>query len=532
MCTRCKQRDDKCTWPENRNVVLAAKKSKHMELEKPKADKPDKPEPAMAAVEKDPFSLEKMKIGFLDDSDPSLPPHVVVQDLKFFRDDLTSFQMELEGLKTGDSFDGYDIPELEPMPGFSPPTPALRMPFLALLDEEGLLFLDYYCENYCTFVSIGLDSLNYFLNTFGQIAAANEGVLYAITAWGGFFTEAHKPKSDFTRPWTYMQLAAKHMCKQIGNDLQATTKEQFFALFAFYLIFMGIEVCTGDIRNWRGILRQSAQLINSFGGLPEICRLFDHSNDIKWMISDFEFHDLLSLGCLLHGPAFPMEEYRDALNPTVSYGLDPLQGIVGPAYEIIGDIGTVNAELLKKWAELEPKLVANEAGSRELRQQHYAEVQTAIDTLAAKIDACTPLAIHLQLLEGHADRKLHMALFDLHIYVCRMQLASSIERIPPNTVSQQRLLLDALPVLDSLLGTKLKVALAMLMLVCGMTCCTPYDREAMVKRFRLHTKQYQIGNMRRIEEMVFELWEQNADGSVCLSWPELAAAKLWQLYVG
>ncbi|OBA20308.1 hypothetical protein METBIDRAFT_16148, partial [Metschnikowia bicuspidata var. bicuspidata NRRL YB-4993] len=369
-------------------------------------------------------------------------------------------------------------------------------PYLFNLDNEGMMFLECYREQYSTFISIGLDTLNYFIKTFLSIAALNEGITYALTAWGGFFIELRKPRSNFTKPWQYMQKATKCMCKQMGDYLRPNDKHQFFVLFAFYLIFIGIEVCTGDVRNWRGFMTQCSLLIQSYGGILKVTDLFGFSNDIKWLISDFKFHDLLSSKCLLEGPVFAAEEYEQALLPRPEYGIDPLQGIVGPLYDIIGAMGKARAELGQKWAYLDRRARAKDPRMQELTLIYYENTQRVIDEFKHKITECKPLPVHLELLqEDEQNCKLHVALFELYTHVCRIQLATSLEKSPPNCVLQQHLLHQALGILDVLQGTKFKVSLSLALLVCGMTCCTAHDRALMTQRFRLHLNQYEIGNL-------------------------------------
>lgn len=456
-----------------------------------------------------------MKLDYIDNT-PAAGP-LVVQDLVDFKDSLALFQMELE-LK----LDG-DVADAEPDELYIP-TEFLAdfgFPHLQKLDAEGLMFLECYRELYSQFVSIGLESSNYFLETFLGLAANNEGITYALTAWGGFFLELRKRKSDFSRAWRYMQKAARHMCTQMGNDLVPRDKDDFFLLFAFYLIFIGIEVCTGDVRNWQGFMGQCRQMLAAYGGPAAVLRMFAN-NDIKWMLADYQFHDLLSSRTLLTGTMFPVAEYDQVMAPDARYGIDPLQGIAGPLYNIMGDIGNLRAQLHQ---------MSPDPADIERRSQHCARVEQAAADLSEKITRCEPLPVHLSLLKG-PDKDLHLLLFDLYKHICQLQLATSVRRLPPNTPAQQGLLMKSLLLLDALVPTRLKVSLSLALLVCGITCCTDHDRAAMVKRFRLHLNQYEIGNLQRIEETVVSAWLCNPTGAVCVDWAELVRDKGWHLYVG
>ncbi|KAF8001986.1 hypothetical protein HF325_002951 [Metschnikowia pulcherrima] len=482
-------------------------------------------------------SREKMKIDFLDNAPDDMRANEVVQELEGFKEDLANFQLALEQLRSSTAGNGsvelYDEDGTEDVYIPTEFLAGFGFPYFSNLDKDGMIFLECYREQYSTFVLIGTETLNYFLKTFLSIAASNEGITYALTAWGGFFLELRKPRSDFTKPWEYMQKATRCMCSQMGDYLRPNDKSQFYELFAFYLIFIGIEVCTGDVRNWRGFMTQCLLLIQSYGGILKVLDLFGYSNDIKWLISDFKFHDLLSSKCLIDGPIFLVEDYMKALEPRPEYGIDPLQGIVGPLYDIIGRIGTAKADLARKWAQVKYNVQAQDSDAEQITASYYDTAQQMIDNLKAQIASCKPLAVHMDLLaDDEEDRKLHLALFELHVHICRLQLATLLERMPPNTITQQYSLHKALPLIDYLQATKLKVSLSLLLLVCGMTCCAPHDRALMTRRFRLHVNQYEIGNLQRIEETVVGAWECNPTGAVCIDWAEFVRDKEWHLYVG
>lgn len=456
----------------------------------------------------------------------------VEDELKIFKEDLTNFQLELDDHKNTELLD-EQLVALRKEFLISPPVSSYYSIYSSNLDAEGLRYLDIYRERYCVFISIGLDSLNYFLKTFMALATHNESILYAVTAWGGFYHELGQVKGDFSKPWLYMQKAAKLMCQQVGDHLRPTNSNDLFVLFAFYLIFIGIEVCTGDVRNWGGFLSQCSQLIQSCGGLEKVSEMFHRSNDIKWLISDFQFHDVLSSEALLKGTKFSIEEYKVVLPEDSGYGIDPLQGTVGPIYHLLGEIGNAKVELRRKWAQVENEMNARGPLANEMRRQYYEEVEATVEKFNERLTAAKPWKSHIGLLEQNPQEfEVQMSLFELYVCVCRMQLATSISQIPPSSAQQQHLLMKALELVDLLLPTKVKVALSLLLLMCGITCVFQDDRDEMIQRFRKHLNQYEIGNFQRIEELVEEAWARNPDGNKCVDWAELGYERGWNLYVG
>lgn len=457
----------------------------------------------------------------------------VVEDLQGFKDDLALFQMELDEQRPDQPNNLLENDELQEflMPLNLDQNMGLRC--VADLDAEGIVFFEYYRTTYCNFVSIGLKSLNYFNKTFIGLANVCTGVAYAVTAWGGFYLELQKPRCDFTRPWTYMQKAAKAMCDEMGSELKPSSKEQLLSLFGFYLIFIGIEVCTGDIRNWRGLMNQCKDLIHSYGGPISLSHAFEDSNDIKWLLSNFCFHDILSSHTLTVGTTFPMSEYETVVSPNLSYGIDPLHGIVSPVYLIFGHIGNSKARLASLWEVVTEKVANNDPQGDILREQYYEEVERVTAEIKGKIDTCHPSDTHLELLGNDPKaREIHTALFQLYIFASRIQLGTSIQKLPQCALSQQHLLLQSFKLLDMLLVTPVKVALSLLILVCGVLCCNERDRLRMTTMFRMHLKQYEIGNLQRIEETVLEAWQLSPEGNTCLDWADLVRDKSWHLYVG
>lgn len=406
------------------------------------------------------------------------------------------------------------------------------------LDDTGVEFLLHYSEAFCSFIPIGTDSLNYFLKTFMQLAQSRDSILYALCAWGGFWLQLREKSSiDYSQPWNYMQKAAKLICSEIGDNLVPLTSEDFFVLLAFYLIFIGIEVTTGDVCHWGGFLTQCSNLINSFGGLAAVCQMFLNNNDIKWLLHNFQFHDLLSLNAVRQGTLIPIEEYEAVLPDDVNYGLDPLQGALGRVYNLFGEIGNAQVNLRRQWTEIEDALelaVAHRSTEvEEARKKYFETVRATFKEFQDKISTCLPSEMHLEILEqSPKELALQTKLFELYVLICQIHLHSGVIRLPPVLFQQQDLLSQAIELIDQLMDTRMIVLLSLLLLVCGTTCCTEYDRERMRERFRKARLTYHVQNLTRIEETVEEVWTRNPDGNGVVDWAALAEEKGWNLYVG
>lgn len=131
-------------------------------------------------------------------------------------------------------------------------------------------------------------------------------------------------------------------------------------------------------------------LIRSFGGLARVSEMFNHSNDIKWLISHFQFHDIVSSHALLRGTMYPIEEYQAVLPEDPNYGIDPLQGIAAPVYYLIGEVGNLKVQLRKQWAMIEEQIRTGGESAHELRIDYYEKLEVLTEIFAKKSTASLP----------------------------------------------------------------------------------------------------------------------------------------------
>lgn len=521
VCTSCKLKNRKCEWPPER-AALEKKVRKQKEIFPHLDADPDLSEPFKSVLTD--LSHSTALISTLV-STPDFPPLDHLSDIHPNGYD--------SGYLSATSADEFLIPDIP-----SPKLSSAILPSLEGLDDIGITYLQHYRDIYCSTICIGQSSLNYFVKTFLQLAHSRESILFALTAFGGFWYELSQPEKNLRLPWMYMQKAAKKICDEVGEGLRPSNKEDFFVLFSFYLIFIGIEVCTGDVCHWSGFLRRCALLINDFGGLQKVCLMFSSTNDIKWLLSDFQAHDLLSSRALMMGSLIPTEEYEHVLPEDMNYGLDPLQGVLSKVYNLFGEMGRARGELQKKSDRIDEILegAPAEPGEdvEELRMNYYDEASQKYNMFKARIDELAPSKLHLEMLRRDPeDKELQVHLFNLYVIICRIQLGTSIMRMPPTMVEQQRSLIRALKIIDEkLLHTRFRVSLSLLILVCGLLCYRDYDRIKMRQRLAGFQADYYVGNVNRIEETIEEAWIDNPDGTQVMDWAELAQRKGWNLYVG
>ncbi|KAK6201696.1 putative transcriptional regulator [Scheffersomyces amazonensis] len=419
------------------------------------------------------------------------------------------------------------------------------------MDHKGTYFIDSFVHNVAPVLCIAPASCNYFLKTFYQLAEIEESISYAVSAWGGLFVEGYTPDVK-----TYLSKSVQ-LIKQKFNSFENLSKEDIYILLNFFLIGMGIHICAGDVSKWNILFKKCTEMIKLNGGITKICKMFDYSNNIKWIIADIEFHDVMSSGAFTSGTMLPMEEYNTIFNRDKlfdsgegDYGLDPLQGCISSMFLLFGEIGNTNAELNQKKKKLEHMMKrvednykqsgsfviyddhGNEIDFKSKRLEYYQEIEDKYNEIKQRIFDCQPNVGQMQhIMDDQKEVEYHLTLFDVYLYSCQLCLNYQIKNIAPASNEMQSILLNALNSLDVLLDTKLVSSLAMSLLICGITCSTPIDRIEMEERFKRIKRHYKVANVTRVLDIVREVWKRNNNGQLWIDWTQICVEKNWDLSI-
>ncbi|RCK56667.1 hypothetical protein Cantr_04956 [Candida viswanathii] len=392
------------------------------------------------------------------------------------------------------------------------------------LDDQGLYFLDGFIANVARKFSIGQESSNYILKTFYQLSEEQESIALALAAWGGIFLEG-----GFTDNVNhYLNKAITNMSKQYP-DMNNLSKKDVYILLNYFLIFIGLQVCGGDVYEWNQIFDKSIELVKKCGGLNSIVKMFDCSNEIKWLLSDIQFHDVLSLQSFHQGTSLPMEEYNAIFKEANilelgNYGLDPFQGCIQPIFLVLGEIISKSVDLRKKHAGIEN---SEDFGQR---MDLYNEMNECFKHLEEEIMNCVPNVEQMRHIRNDRyEIELHLTLFDVMLIICQLCLNFLLKKLPANTLDMQVLLLNCLKQVDFLIHTKMKSALSFVLLVCGITCCTDVDRQKMLERFKIVSEDYKAANLTLIRDIVQKVWERNQDGKLCVDWLVICEENNWDV---
>ncbi|CAH2356024.1 hypothetical protein CLIB1423_43S00232 [[Candida] railenensis] len=401
------------------------------------------------------------------------------------------------------------------------------------LSDKGFKFLEYYIFYYSNSITICPADSNYFVKTFLPLAYSCEPILYALVSWGCLMYHSQDEARVYLHKATslmYKTIEAKNSKDKTYSDYQ-----HFKEMCSFFLILIGWEICSGDTNNWYHLLAQCKELICKYGGFQKISEMSSHSNDIKWLISNFQFHDVFASRSLETGTFFLMSEYENVLEEDISYGIDPIQGLARPLNTILGEISNCSSRMKEERKQLEEEFSRSEIDSityNSKRLAYYEKCETVAAYFESRISSCRPNKRLLALVKEESSIERHLTLFELYSYVCMFYVEIYIRQLPPKSIKLQTLLLRSLELIDILIDTVMMVSLPLPLLIAAQTCYMPSDRDDMRKRLQNVSKGYHIGNFARMVEIIEESWELNPDGSKILDWTEITHNRGWNLYVG
>lgn len=431
-------------------------------------------------------------------------------------------------------------------------TPILSSPlstFSLYLDEAGLRLMDFYENRVARLLCVSPESSNYFLKTFFTAALTEPALMHALAAWGGVFLDGKDSNG------------VKHHVGRAGELIRTTYLNQnkldshgTYVAMCYYLIHMGIDICSGDVSHWYKLFNECTNLLNQRGGIVQFCRENHFSNDSKWLISNFQFHDVLSSATIKRGTSCDIEDYRSLFNNCFdmgSYGVDPYQGCIQPIFLLLGSIMNSSVELNEERDRLSEErdritkeLSAHgerDAGSASqdahrqltLRRIAYCNaVEARYNKHVSEIHYCTPNASQIShISHDRSEVDLHLTLFELYRLTCHIYLLLYIKQTQPLACEVQLHFMSSLAYIESLMDSKLVPLLPMLLLICGMCCCNEYDRSQVRTLFERVLATYTVGNMGRVWEIVQEAWRRNPNGDVCVDWGDICDEFGWQLSV-
>lgn len=422
-------------------------------------------------------------------------------------------------LASFEDFLNHDFTEILDFPISSTPSSTFNL----YLDETGLKYLHYFENKVAHLLSISPHSSNYFLKTFFTISITNECLLNALAAWGALFHEdgdIHTVNEYLNRAKSLVQVPQQ--------------KYDYLITLAYYMIALGIQICSGDVRNWYFYFNKCGELLQQYGGVFKFLKDFDYSNDAKFLVANFQIHDIMSSSTLSKGTICSMNSYNDIfkINKLLeldNYGIDPYQGCIQPIFLILGEIMNVNVELRQEWKEIFDQL-DNMVDVSYQRLKIFKKVDEKYQELLNKINFCKPIDSQLKLLTPDAVYH-HLKLFELHKLTCKIYILLYIKQTQPISSEIQYLLLTSFDLLEQLSESSLVSSLNMPLLICGICSCYKFDRMKLDSIMNRVYSRYKVGNVKKIWDVIKESWRRNPKGKTCVDWIDICNDFGWKLSV-
>lgn len=422
------------------------------------------------------------------------------------------------------------------------------------LDKEEILYLDYYRTCVSQTVSILPNESNFFLSLYLPLAEKHKSILYALIGWAGVFLDT---SIDSNIPLQYIKKAIETSEYEMKSKTLSNVDK--LSIISLHTILCAVLICAGDVRDWY----KHFQMLHKFllelsnGELKNIKKYLGDSKEIKWLISNFLYHDVLASVSHIKGTCFKMQEYCQILDMNISCDntqgkvekiiefntnekdievidndivCDPLQGCVRPMYVLIGEITNTFVKL----KNMEKMLKENEHSLTyeefiKLRNKSYTEMDNKYKSLEKQIENTRPHKRSLCYLKSDKDLEIHLTLFEVFRLSASIYLKTTIKKIPPVSPEIQHLLVDLIPCINIIIGSSVQASLCFPLLVTGISSISQSDRSFIKEKVSQMSSYFPVKNFKRILVIIEETWKINRNGLDCTQWFDISSKFGWDL---
>ncbi|ODV88117.1 hypothetical protein CANARDRAFT_193026 [[Candida] arabinofermentans NRRL YB-2248] len=417
--------------------------------------------------------------------------------------------------------------------------------FIVGLTEFEINYLDYYTNHVANTVSILPKESNYFLSFYIPLAAQDKSVLYALFAWTDLFLSGNKSEGLHNR---YLNKSIELLETKIESGCISSTDR--LSSISVLTILCAAEICAGDVKDWYKYFRKLHKLIidQSCGDIPGFLqRFFGNSNEAKWLMSNFLYHDVLSSLSYENGTFFKMEEYCQVLDiewkrdpqtggeisKIMDTGVvsDPLQGCVRPLYLLIGQITNSFVEL-ERLAENIKMQEINDSDYTKLTNQkfdYYSTINDTFSELDFQINNSSPHTPALYYLNTDKELELHLTLFEAYRLSISIYLRNLIRKVPPASPEIQLLFIELVKCLDIVMGSNVQASLCFPLLLAGVSAVFSNDRNMIEQKLKTMCEEFPVKNFKRVLTIIKKTWQLNEEGRKCIYWFDITKELGWDL---
>jgi len=418
------------------------------------------------------------------------------------------------------------MPYEYPMDEFLWSTPSVPPPLspVPFLDPLGRSFINYFQSKVVNMVTVGMEKNNYLIHTYYKLMQ-QPAIAYALAAWGGYYLRG---SADDDHVKFHLNQSLRCI-KTFVSSRHTFDQHDNLLLLSFYMILLAIRVCTGDVHNWKVMHNKAREVIVNAGGIERFCNDLNRSNDIKFLLSSFQYHDVMSSSCSKHGTVFSLDEYQKIFpddDDVKLFGVDPLQGCNQQVYLLLGELMSIKAQVYSTLHYLD---VLISEGARDnyhsLKMANMRFIEDKLSSIEPTLLSLRPNKIQLDMTES--EYELHEMVCQLYILVCRLYSCTYIKQIPPKSYEIQRLLVETTRYVDELIDTKMNIILCFPLLMCGISSVGKFDREMMEMRF-IRLAPTPIANMNKALAITKEAWKRNPNGDFVIDWADICQEFNWE----
>lgn len=403
--------------------------------------------------------------------------------------------------------------------------------FLMLLNERSMRYVSYFHREVVNFVSITpLSSPNHFANTYMAMAASEESILALLATWGALFIDGPTSESYMTHLAHARRVADRKFKQERLSDMDK------FAMICYYAGLAGLGICAGDTSEWYEQFRMCKLIMSEFGSVRQFLARYHHLNQVKWLVSNLQYHDVMSSISMRNGTLNEMSEYAAVFEDEddLSYGVDPLQGCIHPVFLLLGEIINAKVKMQRELKEIEDELaITTDDGDQQndltrKRLSHYARASQTASELIARVEVCEPKRNQQCFLDPN-ELEEHLTLFEAFRNTCKLHICMHLQGLQANAPEVQLLLVDTFKLIDLLIPSLVRPAIGMVLLTCGLCCCYPADRARIQRQFHKLRSVYKVFNVNKIQQIVEQSWTINPNGNINISWVEMCEKLGWIL---
>lgn len=385
------------------------------------------------------------------------------------------------------------------------------------LGEVESSYFDYYCNYIAKEISVVPQNSNYFLNVFLPIAMREKAVLLCLISWGSIFKNL-KLNNVFAKETgdKFIKLLMQELSKMKYDKVG-----KFIPSLACYTILMCIEITTGDTDAWSRYLTKSYDLINDMGGFG-ILQAF--SSEGRFLAKSFAYFDILASQSNDFGTYYSISEYTKMFNLEEQGDMiDSLQGCIRSLILILGEVINIVVELKK---------VNSLRMEEELYYERQAHILRRCNELEAKARNTKIKQPDLEILMQTGEMEVHLQMFEVYQMTIQLYIKQAVRKIPPIVPEMRSLVFKIKRCLSILIRSRVKPLLGFPLLIAGLNCVTLDEKNAIIQAIDSVISTYEFTNIRKIKNVLREVWSLNQNGQICVDWFEVTKNFGWRLNLG